>query len=441
MKNTPIDFKIAQEVIDSYHLPDFGKATIREVVAISNELEQRTGQEFIHMEMGVPGLKPAQVGIDAEIKALQDGIASIYPNINGLPALKEQASRFIKAFINVDISPEGCVPVTGSMQGSYASFLVCGQCTPGKDTILFIDPGFPVQKQQITVMGYRYESFDVYDFRGEKLRDVLESYLSKGNIAALIYSNPNNPAWFCLTDDELKIIAEMANKYDVIVIEDLAYFAMDFRKNLGTPFQPPYQSTIAHYTDNYIMQISGSKAFSYAGQRIGITAISDKLYHREYPGLTQRYGGGTFGTVYIHRVLYALSSGTSHSAQYALAAMFKAAADGTFDFVSEIKEYGRRAARIKKIFIKHGFKIVYDHDLDQPIADGFYFTIAYPGMTGSELMKELIYYGVSAISLGTTGSRQEGLRACVSFIKDHQYELLDERLKIFEENHPLPGKK
>lgn len=441
MKNTPIDFKIAQEVIDSYHLPDFGKATIREVVAISNELEQRTGQEFIHMEMGVPGLKPAQVGVDAEIKALQDGIASIYPNINGLPALKEQASRFIKAFINVDISPEGCVPVTGSMQGSYASFLVCGQCTPGKDTILFIDPGFPVQKQQITVMGYRYESFDVYDFRGEKLRDVLELYLNKGNIAALIYSNPNNPAWFCLTDDELKIIAEMANKYDVIVIEDLAYFAMDFRKNLGTPFQPPYQSTIAHYTDNYIMQISGSKAFSYAGQRIGITAISDKLYHREYPGLTQRYGGGTFGTVYIHRVLYALSSGTSHSAQYALAAMFKAAADGTFDFVSEIKEYGRRAARIKKIFIKHGFKIVYDHDLDQPIADGFYFTIAYPGMTGSELMKELIYYGVSAISLGTTGSRQEGLRACVSFIKDHQYELLDERLKIFEENHPLPGKK
>lgn len=441
MKNTPIDFKIAQEVIDSYHLPDFGKATIREVVAISNELEQRTGKEFIHMEMGVPGLKPAQVGVDAEIKALQDGIASIYPNINGLPALKEQASRFIKAFINVDISPEGCVPVTGSMQGSYASFLVCGQCTPGKDTILFIDPGFPVQKQQITVMGYRYEPFDVYDFRGEKLRDVLESYLSKGNIAALIYSNPNNPAWFCLTDDELKIIAEMANKYDVIVIEDLAYFAMDFRKNLGTPFQPPYQSTIAHYTDNYIMQISGSKAFSYAGQRIGITAISDKLYHREYPGLTQRYGGGTFGTVYIHRVLYALSSGTSHSAQYALAAMFKAAADGTFDFVSEIKEYGRRAARIKKIFIKHGFKIVYDHDLDQPIADGFYFTITYPGMTGSELMKELIYYGVSAISLGTTGSRQEGLRACVSFIKDHQYELLDERLKTFEENHPLPGKK
>ena len=434
MKNTPVDYQTARKVIEGYGLPDFGKATIREVVAISNQLEQLTKTEFIHMEMGVPGLPAAKVGVEAEIKALQAGAASIYPNINGLPELKEEASRFIKAFINIDVAAEGCVPVTGSMQGTYASFLVSGQCTPGKDTILFIDPGFPVQKQQIAVMDYKYESFDVYECRGKKLREVLESYLSKGNIASMIYSNPNNPAWFCLTEEELQIIGEMANKYDVIVIEDLAYFAMDFRKPLGVPFEAPYQATVARYTDNYVLQISGSKAFSYAGQRIGVTAISKKLYHRSYPGLTQRYGGGTFGTVYIHRVLYALSSGTSHSAQYALAAMFKAASDGSFDFVSDVKEYGRRAAKLKKIFTDYGFTIVYDQDLSEPIADGFYFTIGYPGMTGSQLMEELMYYGISAISLSTTGSNQQGLRACTSFIKDHQYALLEERLKIFKAN-------
>ena len=358
MKNTPINYDTAQRVIDRYQLQDFGKATIREVVAISNQLEQETGIEFIHMEMGVPGLRPAQVGTDAEIEALQKGIAAIYPDINGLKALKEEASRFIKAFIDIDLSPEGCVPVTGSMQGTFASFLTCGQCNPAKNTILFIDPGFPVQKQQIAVMGYRYASFDVYEHRGEKLAEILEKYLSQGNIAALVYSNPNNPAWFCLTDNELKTIGQIATKYDVIVIEDLAYFAMDFRKDLGTPFQPPFQPSVAHYTDHYILQISGSKAFSYAGQRIGVAAISDKLYHRAYEGLTQRYGSGTFGTVYIHRVLYALSSGTSHSAQYALAAMLKAASDGTFDFVNEVKEYGRRAARLKRIFTRYGFKIM-----------------------------------------------------------------------------------
>jgi aspartate/methionine/tyrosine aminotransferase len=439
MKNTPVDYQIAKRVIGSYELNDFGKATIREVVAISGQLEKETGTEFIHMEMGVPGLKPAQVGVDAEIKALKNGIAAIYPNINGLQELKNEAARFIKAFINTDISPEHCVPVTGSMQGTYASFLTCGQCNAKKDTILFIDPGFPVQKQQITVMGCKYESFDVYEYRGEKLRGVLEEYFSKGNIAAMVYSNPNNPAWFCLTENELKTIGEVATKYDIIVIEDLAYFAMDFRKNLGTPFEPPYQPSVSHYTDFYILQVSGSKAFSYAGQRIAVTAISDKLYNRVYDGLTKRYGGGTFGTVYIHRVLYALSSGTSHSAQYALAAMFKAASDGCFNFVNEVKEYGRRAAELKKIFIKYGFHIVYDRDLNEPVADGFYFTISYPGMTGGELMEELMYYGISAISLSTTGSQQQGLRICTSFIKPDRYDLLDKRLALFKKNNPAEG--
>ena len=84
--------------------------------------------------------------------------------------------------------------------------------------------------------------------------------------------------------------------------------------------------------------------------------------------------------------------------------MFKAASDGSFDFVSDVKEYGRRAAKLKKIFTDYGFTIVYDQDLSEPIADGFYFTIGYPGMTGSELMEELMYYGISAISLSTTGS-------------------------------------
>jgi aspartate/methionine/tyrosine aminotransferase len=434
MKVTPVDYQTTRKVIESYDLKDFGKATIREVVAIAEQLEKETGTEFIHFEFGVPGLKPAQVGVNAEIKALQNGSAAIYPNINGINELKNETARFVKAFINLDVSPEHCVPVTGSMQGTYASFLTCGQCNPEKDTILFIDPGFPVQKQQITVLGLKYASFDVYEYRGEALRLQLEACLSKGNIAALIYSNPNNPAWFCLTESELRIIGEMATKYDAIVIEDLAYFAMDFRQELGTPFQPPYQPSVSHYCDHYILQISGSKVFSYAGQRIGATVISGKLYNRKYEGLTERYGSGTFGTVYIHRVLYALSSGTSHSAQYALAAMFKAASDGAYDFVSEVREYGRRAARLKEIFKKHGFYIVYDHDLDKPLADGFYFTIAYPDMMSSQLMKELVYYGISAISLGTTGSNQQGLRICTSFVKPHQYDLLNERLALFDKS-------
>ena len=436
MKNTPIDKSLIDETINEFQITDFAKATIREVKAIAAKAEQMSGIEFIKMEMGVPGLPASAVGVKAEVEALQNGIASLYPDINGLPELKNEASRFIKAFMNTDLSAESCVPVTGSMQGTYASFLTCSQCDKNKDTILFIDPGFPVQKQQLVVMGVKYETFDVYNYRGDKLKDKLESYLAKGNISAIVYSNPNNPSWICLNDEELEIIGTLATRYDVIVLEDLAYFAMDFRKNLSTPFEAPYQPTVARYTDNYILLISGSKAFSYAGQRIGVSCISDKLYHRAYPGFAERYGGGTFGTVFIHRVLYALSSGTSHSAQFAMAAMLKAANEGQYNFLDEVKVYGERARKLKEIFLRHGFHLVYDKDLDEDVADGFYFTIGYPGMTSGELAKELMYYGVSAISLVTTGSHQQGLRACTSFIYDHQYEQLDERMKLFAKNHP-----
>jgi aspartate/methionine/tyrosine aminotransferase len=429
--NVPVDKRIVDKAIEDLHIVDFEKATIREVVAVAGKIEKEAGLEFIHIEMGVPGLPASSVGVAAEIAALQNGVASIYPVIDGLPELKNESSRFIKAFIDLDISAECCVPVVGSMQGTFTSLLVACQCVPGKDTILFIDPGFPVQKQQAVVLGHKFESFDVYNYRGDKLKNKLLEYLSKGNIACIIYSNPNNPGWFCLKEEELQIIGELATQYDTLVLEDLAYFAMDFRKDLATPFQPPFQASVGKYTDNYLLLISGSKAFSYAGQRIAIVAMSDKLYHRSFSGLTQRYGGGTFGSVFIHRALYAISAGTSHSAQYALTAMFKAASDGKYNFLKEVKEYGKRAQRLKHIFLKHGFEIVYAKDLDEDIADGFYFTIRYPGMTGGELMKGLIPFGISAISLTTTGSNQEGIRVCTSFIKDHQYEQLDERLSAF----------
>lgn len=435
MKQTPIDPKLIDSLVGELGINDFAKATIREVKLVAARAEKQSGVEFIKMEMGIPGLPAAKVGVEAQMKALGNGIANLYPDIQGLPELKNEASRFVKAFIGIDIAPEGCVPVCGSMQGTFASFLTCSQADSKKDTVLFIDPGFPVQKMQLQVMGVKYETFDVYSYRGERLGEKLESYLKQGNICAIVYSNPNNPSWICLNEEELKSIGQLATQYDAIVMEDLAYFAMDFRRDLSKPFLPPYQPTVGRYTDNYILLISGSKAFSYAGERIGVTCISDKLFHRHFDELAARYGGLTFGPVFSTRMLYALSSGTSHSAQYAMAAMLRAASNGEYDFRSEVSVYGKRAQQLKEIFLRHGFHIVYDKDLDEPVADGFYFTIGYKNMSSGQLAYELMSYGVSAICLVTTGSDQEGLRVCTSFIEDHQYAQLEERMSIWEENH------
>jgi aspartate/methionine/tyrosine aminotransferase len=435
-KNTPIDYQIVSQKIKESNLDSPGKASIREIKKLIDDIENATGEKYIRMEMGVPGLPPTKVGVDAEIEALKKGVAAIYPDIYGIQPLKVEASRFAKLFMNIDVDPEGCIPTSGSMMGSFVSFLTIHKCNPLKYMTLLIDPGFPVHHQQLKALGQRFESFDVYNFRGEKLRDKLESIFKKGNISCVLYSNPNNPSWICFTERELKIIGELCDKYDVIPIEDLAYFAMDFRRDMSKPGVPPYQPTVANYTDNYILTISSSKAFSYAGQRIGMMIISDKLYNKSYPYLKNFYSKDKFGYCMVYGSLYAICAGVSHSAQYALAAIFKAANDGKLNFVEEVREYGEKARMMKKLFTDNGFKIVYDKDEDEPIADGFYFTFSYPGHSGEELLNELIYYGISAISLAITGSeRLEGIRACVSLVQRSQFPDLEYRLKKFNEDH------
>jgi aspartate/methionine/tyrosine aminotransferase len=436
MKNTPINSTIVSNKIKESKIESIGKASIRELKKLVDDIERETGEKFIRMEMGIPGLPAASVGVEAEIAALNKGVANTYPDIQGIPQLKSEASRFAKLFLNIDVNSEGCIPTVGSMQGSFAAFITTSRMYKEKDTVLFLDPGFPVHKQQLKVLGQKWESFDVYDYRGDKLKAKMESYLSKGNIAAMLYSNPNNPSWICFTEKELKIIAELADKYNVVVLEDLAYVAMDFRKDLYHPGKPPYQATAARYTDNYILFISSSKAFSYAGQRIGLLIMSDKLYEKKCPDLKRHYTTDNFGRAMIFGTVYALSAGVTHSTQYAFAAMLKAANDSEFNFVQIVKEYGEKAKIMKKLFTDNGFHIVYDKDENDPIADGFYFTYSYPNFSGEKLLEEMIYYGISAISLAITGSqRLEGIRACVSLVHRDQFPVLEKRLKKFHQDH------
>jgi aspartate/methionine/tyrosine aminotransferase len=438
MTEIPISSDLIMTLARTADIRSLDKASIREIVQLVNLIEEKTGVKFVRMEMGVPGLNAPSIAIEAEIAALRLNVASVYPDISGIESLKKETARFIKLFLNVDINPLGCIPTVGSMMGAMVSFLVANRNDRTKEGTLFIDPGFPVQKQQVKMLGHDYSSFDIINYRGRKLKDKLDSYLKPGKISSLLFSNPNNPSWICLTEEELAIIGELCRKYDVIVIEDLAYFGMDFRKDYSNPGKPPFQPTVAHYTDEYIMLISSSKIFSYAGQRIGMMAISDQLFDRSFPDLLRYYSTDKFGHSAIFGALYGLSAGVTHSVQYGLAALLKAVNNGEYKYRDDVLEYGEKAREMKKLFISNNFQIVYDRDLDEPLADGFYFTISYPGLQGDELIGQLLRYGISAISLVTTGSsRHDGLRACVSLVPRKQFPDLEVRLKKFSEDHPF----
>ena len=430
--------EMVEEAARVNHVADLSHATIGETLLVAQYLEQKTGIPFIRMDQGSPGLPINKYGVEAEKRALDSGIGSQYPAAAGVKELKEAASDFVKAFINVDISPRACIPTVGSVAGSFGSFIACCQrkSYPGMGKVLFIDPGFPIQKSQLRIMGIEWKEFDIFPYRGEALRAKLEDELKDGDVAAIVYSNPNNPAWISLEEEELQIIGEMATKYDVIVMEDLAYFAMDNRRDLSHPYEAPYVRTVARYTDNYLLMLSASKIFSYAGQRIALVCISDKLFDRKFPAFVERYHDeGVFGPTFIASIQYMITSGCTATTQYGYAEMLRLSCEGKINFVEDTKEYAIRAQKMKKIFCDNGFTITYPKDVNEEIGDGFFFSLSYPGMSGSELVKELIHYGVSSINLDTTGSLQQGVRACTSRMRDELYEVLSDRMKMFKEDH------
>lgn len=417
---------------------NLGEATIMDSAKVAAALERESGTPVIHMEMGSPGFAINRYGAEAEKAALDAGVGSRYAPTGGLPVLKNAASRFAKAFLNLDLDPLCFFPTTGSMLGAFCAFAAASQRLPDRRDILVLEPSFSANKQQFAILGIGWKGFEVSDFRGAKLREKLESELGSGRFTAMVYSNPNNPSWMCLDEEELATIAKVAAKYDVIVIEDLAYFCMDFRTpGLGIPYTEPYPPTVARFGGRYMLLQSASKIFSYAGQRVGTLCVSPELYHTRYPALAERYKTtGEFGPTLADAILDMVTSGTTASTQYGYAEMLNLSCDGVINFVEDTREYARRASRMKEIFVRHGFGITYDKDLGGEVGDGFFFTVSYPGFSSGALMGELLAYGVSSVSLNKMGSARAGVRVCSSRIKDDQFGLLEKRMADFEQDHP-----
>ena len=97
-----------------------------------------------------------------------------------------------------------------------------------------------------------------------------------------------------------------------------------------------------------------------------------------------------------------------------------------------MKVYEKKAAAMKKIFKKHGFRILYDKDGKEDLADGFYFNITLPGLDAEELIRRFFRCGLGTISLNLTGCKgKSGVRISTSKIREDQFPELDERLGMF----------
>ena len=410
--------------------------SIRETNRLATIINNKHNIEFVRMEMGIPNIPTSDIAKEAEKEAIDKGLQGFYPPFDGIPELKKAGCEFAKAFLDLDLENKHIIPTCGSLQGGYISQALAGNMIKGKKTILYLDPTFPVTRYQAKFLGLEAIGIDLYDYRGEKLINEIKKHVVNGQIGGILWSSPNNPSWSCLNDFELKEIADICDTNEILAIEDLAYIGMDFRKDYSVPFSEPFIPTIGKYGKNWITLISASKAFSFPGPRCAIAIISPHINEKKYTNLKKFCDREQFGHAFSLGGLYVTTSGTSHTAQYGLAKMLEAATSGEFNFIEITSEYGRRAEKVKEIFLKYGFEQVYKKDMDETVGNGFYLTMSYPGYGGNDLMLELLRYGISTITLKSTGSvRHEGLRVCISFIGLDEMPTLENKLQKFMEDH------
>ena len=434
-KTIPVTDEIMKSIFDETGYNP-SNLSIRETNRLATLISQKGDFDFVRMEMGIPNLPTPTIAKEAEKEAINRNLQGMYPPFDGIPELKTAGSKFVKAFLDMDVKPEHVIPTCGSLQGGYISQALAGNMHKGKDTILYLDPTFPVTRYQAKFLGLKSEGIELYDNRGEKLLEAINKKIANGNVGGLLWSSPNNPSWSCLNEKELEGIAEICDSNNILAIEDLAYLGMDFRKDYSEPNTEPYIPTIGKFGTNWVTLISASKAFSFPGPRCGLAIISPKLNEQEFDSLEMFCGRKRFGHAFSLGGLYVTTSGTSHTAQFALAKMLEKSTDGEYNFIKVTRAYGQRARKVREIFLKHGFKQVYEKDMDETVGDGFYLTMSYPGYDGTNLMLELMKYGISTITLKSTGSnRHEGLRVCISFVDDNDMPVLEERLKKFMENN------
>ena len=106
MQHNIVPQDIAKKLFAESGLPCIGKAGIREINKLARDIEAACGKKFIHMEIGNPGLPAARVGVEAQIKALQDGVAANETTIRYCPYKKPDYFQRLKSVARISSKSE-----------------------------------------------------------------------------------------------------------------------------------------------------------------------------------------------------------------------------------------------------------------------------------------------------------------------------------------------
>lgn len=224
--------------------------------------------DVINLGIGEPDMTTPSVIIEAGMKALMEGHTHYTPNAGILELREAVAEDLSKQGLKYDPRTE-IMMTTGGMGGLVLSLMV--MLEPG-DEVLIQDPQWLNYFAQVKFFGGVPVPVPVQEENGFAITaEAIEARITDRS-KVLMLNSPNNPTGAVLDLDELKRIAEVAKRYDLIVLSDEVYSTIvyDDTKHLSI-------ATLEGMKDRTVVINSFSKSYAMTGWRIGYAAGNQQI--------------------------------------------------------------------------------------------------------------------------------------------------------------------
>ena len=244
----------------------FTDSVIRRMTRVSIE------HGAVNLSQGFPDFEPPKAITDRLAEVANEGPHQ-YALTWGAKNFRDALARKQNHFSGMNVDADKNIVVTcGSTEAMMAAMM--SVCNPG-DRVVIFSPFYENYGADAILSGAMpiYVPLNPPDFSFDA--DVLESAIKQSGVKALILCNPSNPCGKVFTEGELKVIAELAIKYDIFVITDEVYEHI-----LYAPHKHTYIATLPGMADRTIICSSLSKTYSITGWRLGYVIANDEITDR-----------------------------------------------------------------------------------------------------------------------------------------------------------------
>ncbi|NRY63221.1 pyridoxal phosphate-dependent aminotransferase [Clostridium beijerinckii] len=240
-------------------------------LAITSKAKQmkKDGEDIIILGAGEPDFNTPENIRNAAIEAINEGFTK-YTSASGINELKSAIANKFKRDNNLKYSNSQIMISTGAKQciwNVFATILNSG------DEVIVPKPYWVSYPELIKLAdGVPVFAFGDEDNNFKYTKSVLESVVTS-NTKAILINNPNNPTGAVYTKDELTMIADFANKHNLLIISDEIYEKFNYESD-------NYTSIASLSNDSYdrTIIIHGiSKTYAMTGWRIGYVLGNEKL--------------------------------------------------------------------------------------------------------------------------------------------------------------------